>query len=239
MVKTYGKRKRSKTTFKPRKRVFTKKKFFKRRKANIPTGVGSQKQRIVKLRYCEFDQLDVEAGGAAVSKFYRANGPYDPVVAVGGHQPMGYDQMSLLYNHYVVLGAKLTATFTPRVANATGAAVISGIELTDDTTVATTPRYTILEQRKGLYRTITTSNDKPFTVSRKFSAKKFFNVKDVKDNVTRIGATNSSVPAEEAYFRIFMMSGDIGVADDPPAFNCLVTLDYIILWSEPKELAGS
>jgi len=239
MVKTYGKRKRASTTYKPRKRVFTKKKFYKRRRANIPTGVGSQKQKIVKLRYCIINELDVEPGGSAVSLFFRANGPYDPEYAVGGHQPMGFDQMSLLYNHYVVLGSKVTATFTPRIANTSGAAVVSGIEITDDAVVTTVPRHTILEQRKGLYRTVTTSNNKPFTLSRKFSAKRFFNVKDVKDNVTRIGAPNAALPAEEAFFRIFMMSGDVNVADDPPSFNVLVTVDYIILWSEPKELASS
>lgn len=237
------KRKRSSKSYKPRKRRFTKRKFFRarkyRRRAGIPFGTPDQKYKVVRLRYCDLLTLDVAAAGGIVSDLFRANGPYDPYQPVGGHQPMGWDQMAAIYNHYVVLGAKIKCVFTPRTSD-TGAAVIAGIDVVDDATFTTATRTTLLEQKKARYLAANTSNStRPVVITKKFSTKKFFNIKDVKDNVTRLGAPTSNLPTEEAFFRIFMMSADATAAHDPNPYDVFVTLDYIILFGEPREFPAS
>lgn len=40
--------------------------------------------------------------GALAYAYYRANGLYDPTIAVGGHQPYGFDQWCAMYRKYCV-----------------------------------------------------------------------------------------------------------------------------------------
>lgn len=62
-----------------------------------------------KLRYSTTFQLTCTSGAAATYVF-RANDLFDPDYTGTGHQPMGFDQMILFYNHFVVLSAKIKAT---------------------------------------------------------------------------------------------------------------------------------
>lgn len=53
------------------------------------------------------------ASGAPVTHGIRLNGPYDPLVAVGGDQPAGYDWYTNLYTFYVCYGARVKiSTYT-------------------------------------------------------------------------------------------------------------------------------
>lgn len=61
----------------------------------------------------------VIAGGTGFSQF-RMNGAYDPEVAIGGGQPRGYDQMSLLYQEYTVLECVAEVYYTAQAGSATG-----------------------------------------------------------------------------------------------------------------------
>lgn len=62
-----------------------------------------------KLRYSTTFQLTCTAGATATYVF-RANDLFDPDYTGTGHQPMGFDQMILFYNHFVVTSAKIKAT---------------------------------------------------------------------------------------------------------------------------------
>jgi len=59
-----------------------------------------------RLRYSDNIQLTSTAGAVA-SYVFAANGLYDPNITGTGHQPMGFDQMMLFYNHYCVTKAKM------------------------------------------------------------------------------------------------------------------------------------
>jgi len=73
---------------------------------NVSLGLGFPK--IVKMthRYSETIRMVSSAGVPQFQRF-RANGMYDPNQTAGGHQPLFYDQMSVLYNHWKVIGARL------------------------------------------------------------------------------------------------------------------------------------
>lgn len=62
-----------------------------------------------KLRYSTTFQLTSTAGVVA-SYVFRANDLFDPDFTSTGHQPMGFDQMMLTYNHFCVVSARIKVT---------------------------------------------------------------------------------------------------------------------------------
>lgn len=58
------------------------------------------------LRYSDNFQLTTTAGAVA-SYVFAANSLFDPNVTGTGHQPMGFDQMMVFYNHFCVTKAKV------------------------------------------------------------------------------------------------------------------------------------
>lgn len=193
---------------------------------------GMPTQRIAKLRYAEQTTI-TSTSGVLDSIRFRANGIFDPNVDIGGHQPMGFDQWSTLFNHYVVLGSKLTMSIVP--FDAGGGPCATGAYLTDGSTVPYTSASEFMEAKKGTVKLISPDQRKATYVVSKFSAKKFYNVKDVKDNVSRIGSPVSADPSDQAYYVIWVQNRDGSTS----SYSVLVQIDYIVLFSEPKDLTQS
>jgi len=55
--------------------------------------------------------------GAVTTYVFAANGLFDPDITGTGHQPMGFDQMMVQYNHYCVAAAKIKVVFKSIVAS--------------------------------------------------------------------------------------------------------------------------
>lgn len=215
-----------------RKRRVTRKPRYKRYKQ--PTTLGLPTSNFARLRYTEAVTLDVGAGGTISKYVFSANDLFDPNVTASGHQPMTFDQLSTFYNHYVVSGAKITVQAYD-YSDATIKPNLIGIMLNDDT-VTPSLFNEVIEQRKCKYK-ICAPQQKSVTVTSNYSAKKFFNITDIKDNLDRIGASVAGSPADRAFFTIFALP--IDVSTDTPSFSCVVTIDYIAHFSEPKDIAQS
>lgn len=208
---------------------------------NIPLTLGFPKSKMMKLRYAGSGTLNVASTPAY--HYFWANSLYDPDYTATGHQPMFRDIIANIYNHYVVIGAKCTATFWTEDASTTYASIV-GIKLNDD--VSTTPiaaAQTLLEQPSGLTRwkhlrhSANSGNNTITKVKHFFSAKKFFGIKDVNDNKQDIGAAVGSSPTDGAYFTLF--NGHITDGVDLPQVFFTVIIDYIVKFSELKDIEGS
>lgn len=189
------------------------------------------------MRYATSVVLSTAVSAVAQYNF-RANSIFDPDGSGAGHQPLGHDQWSAFYNHYVVLGSKIRVTANYGGTSPTTPQMF-GVILNEDGTVISDIEQ-IAEQGLARYRMITMNpaNTGPYRVRNTFSAKKFFNVKDVKDNIPRLGATFGQNPSDEANFVVFLLSAN-GLADAGQAVLVWVIIDYIVLLSEPKEIAKS
>lgn len=216
-----------------RKRTYKKRTLF--RPQNI-LRVGFPRTTMVKLRYCDGVQIDPPPGGLGTHNF-RANSCYDPDATGVGHQPMNFDLWSQLYNHYTVVGAKITARFFDDAASFTGLGFVGGINLSDDSTFTLTSG-TMMEQGLSKYRmafnTQTANAGRGVVVSRGFSCKKFFNITNPMDNTARVGAPTSANPSELAHFIVFVGPLPSQTADID-AFQVAITIDYIVIFSEPRE----
>lgn len=185
------------------------------------------KIRFAKLVYYEEVQLNPTAGGIAYNVF-RTNSLYDPNSTGTGHQPMGFDQLMALYNHYEVYGSKITARFIP-----SGNQYYCGVYLDDDGS-ATTNITELLEQRGSRSRILSNSASRPTVVTQRYSQTKTFG-KTVRGDDTQKGNSAAS-PSEMSYFMVYAAS--VG-STDPGAVTVLVRIEFFAKFSELKTLTQS
>lgn len=199
--------------------------------------VGFPKTNMVKLRYVAPIALNAGVGSIGSAAF-RLNSLFDPDYTGIGHQPNGFDQWSTFYNHYTVVSAQVKATFQINDGTTnSGGLMVGGIYISDDATYSA-DLGTILEQPMATRKFDSfSSSTKPITVKQGFSAKKFFNVTNVTDNTGRIGATVGANPSEVGFGVVFVGAAS-GVMDPPPT-SVLVEIEFLTIFSEPKELAQS
>lgn len=191
---------------------------------------GMPLTRTAHMRYCE--QLTLQSTfGTLTNHRFRANGIFDPDQTGGGHQPMGHDQWAELYNHYVVIGAKINVTATLRGSTDKMAV---GIFLDDGHSSLYGEYTSFLEAKRGSQRILALQRNS-VRMNTTFSAKKFFNITDIKDNIKHLGAAVGSDPTDEAYFNIYAQD----ILANTTNVDFLICIDYIVSYSEPKTLTPS
>lgn len=196
--------------------------------------IGFPTQRTVKLRWVNNLSLD-STSGAIATQVIRANDPYAPVINTD--QPYMWDMWSGLYDHYVVLGSKITVYASTTGGNAEKPVTYMGVILNDDSNLGAGVDYrTVMEHGAGRWGRLRFSGEGGTKMTSTYSAKKFFNVKDVKDNTDKIGASTAGSPSEFANFIIWTQTGDRATTT---VAQMLIVVDYIVQFSEPKDQAPS
>lgn len=66
-------------------------------------------RKFARLKYVKVENTPSFTAGNIALLEYRANGMYDPEVALLGHQPYGFDQLMAQYQHFTVISATCTA----------------------------------------------------------------------------------------------------------------------------------
>jgi len=233
----YNKRKRQTTIpFRSRKKRTTsyKKKKSSYRRRGIPAGIVSN-TKIFKLRYNTVVTLNSGIGTIAEHVF-RANSIHDPDWTGIGHQPLGHDELATLYEHYVVMGCRMTAVVVSPGNTVSTDSGVCGIYTHDDTAALTGTRETLLEQRNAKYKYYGNSQGTRSTVTLKkgFSARKFFGKEIMQES--NYGAQFGQNPNSQAYIHLWAASLD---GADAGIMNVNVTIDYVIKLTKPIKLAQS
>lgn len=217
----------------PRKRTNAKPRKFKRRRYRRRRNPGFTTVnrpfpliRFAKLRI--FDEILINPTGSIGYTSYGANCLYDTFLGTGGHQPMGFDQLMALYNHYEVYGAKVTVRFLPN-----GEQYYCGVAIDDDTTFTGTPT-TGMEQRGSSMKYMAVTAIKPVIITKHYSQKKMFGM--TARGTDNQKGTASANPSERGVFQIWT-SGVAGA--DPGALTVLVEVEYFAKFSELKTLPAS
>jgi len=193
---------------------------------------GIPLNRSTTLRYSQTFNLTSTSGILAHQKF-KANGLHDPDYSTTGHQPFGFDQYKLLYNHYIVSGSRIKVHL---VNSSNNYGNICGIYLDDDTS---SPAFTdssgFIESNRGTYKLMPLREAKAPTISSVFDCKRFFNIIDVKDNVTRLGKDVNGDPGELAIYNIWYQS----LGSETGSMYFVVLIEYDVHFSEPIDLGQS
>lgn len=215
-----------------RKRRFSRKRFYRRNRGRIAPS-GMPQIRRSHMRVTNAVSLSLTSGAMQYSPWY-ANGIEEPSAGAATHPPMGYSEWGNLFNHYMVSGSKITVKIVPLEDNTDP--FWCGVYLSDGTGAAYSQFSSYVEAKRGTYRLVPNQPGKAVHLVNKYSARRFFNVTDPKDCVARLGSPVGSNPSEVAVFQIWAQPVSSTVS---MTLRCIVTIDYIVDWSEPSDLAPS
>lgn len=227
------------------KRNFSRKRLYRRKRRYLKRNMLSFSKApmpnkfATKLRYAESFSLNPPAGGLVGAYIFSANGLYDPNYTGTGHQPRGWDQFMTMYDHATVIGSKITVHFTTAGVVGTSGPLTVGIALKDGTTTASSKNDYMEGRnvRSGILRRNATTDDcYTLSLSKTFSAKKFLGIsKPMSSSLLRNSASGN--PSEQAWFHLFaqVLTG----ATDSASIDCQVVIDYLCVFTEPKQPAQS
>lgn len=202
-----------------------------RRKFRIPRSLRSPMPKMLKTKLIYSETSYVDAGIATPGVYvFSANGLYDPNITAAGHQPRGFDQIMQLYDHYVVIGAKLTVHCGPQ-PSVDSYARMCGIALFDNATAKTNVTDYYEAGTKSKLKQCLAENPLPVTVSLKCNPNKYLGrSKPMAD--PDLKGSDSSNPTEQCYFHFFSDALQ-GVDSGALYFNALV--EYTAVFIEPKQ----
>jgi hypothetical protein len=221
---------------------------------NIPRGVQGfgypqsslqsswPKTRRVTLKYAEHITLNPGTASNPAIAYYRAGSCFDPTYAVGGHQPLGFDQWTAFYQHYTVIASTIKVTFMP-ARTTTGGPIMYTITLKSAAAYTLGTWTPLVEDPRTVHKYCRDAVNSNFrgggqtTLTHKYSAKEFFNLRDPMDNTARIGALFTADPADNAYFMITAFSPYSSV--DASDQYALIEMSFDTVFSEPQTILSS
>lgn len=167
------------------------------------------------------------------TKVFTLNGLYDPDISGSGHQPRGFDELILLYDHAVVINTKVRIDIWNNLSTS-GAYVIATIR--DNSAPSTNYiDYTETSNSKWVLLSPATGGSACTTIYLDVNPNEFLGLPNPMSNPELKGSAAKN-PDEQAYLHISGMSDDNFTAC---SVLFMVTLEYTAIFVEPKQVAAS
>lgn len=207
----------------------------------VNSSVGFPNEMETKLKYCEAITVNPTPEATSGVVWYSAGSVFDPYVAIGGHQPLFFDNYSQIYEKYQVLWSEIKVTVLEHSVNT---AIWNG------TAAVTTPTYSyrLAIVRDMLGGSRSTSNLIPTNFQQIMEMDspnirwRYINPAlagrtqylkhccaphvqaglDKRDDTLTAGTTSN--PSQEPAFGIVIVGGD--GSEDPPGINVQVEILY-------------
>jgi len=185
-----------------------------------------------KLPY--YDQNNFSTGVVLAGSYvFTANGLYDPNITGVGHQPMGFDQLMLFYEHYTVTNSKITVNFYNNDATYP---VMVGISVNPDATPETV--FSKINENgllKKHWLTPSGGTNPKCSITLAANISKINGKRDVKSEDDFRGDVASN-PAEQTYFHLFAYNQTtVNVVN--VVFE--VMIEYTAIFTEPRKMIQS
>lgn len=197
---------------------------------SVATGIGLPKRLISTLKYSDTIRLESTAGAIKNHQFIL-NGLYDTDFTGVGHQPMYFDQLMGIYNHYTVVGCKLVVRYQAYDENIVPVKV--GLWQNDDTTITPADFNSAVEQSKGQQELVGNGGEGQKTLTMKWSAKQTFGPPMAN---TLLRGSASANPTEQSVGVITVQSADVITTTQTIV---QVELEFITVFTELKDITGS
>lgn len=217
---------------KKKSKTMTRSKTKSQVKTMVKLGRGFPMKLMEQHTYVETIPLTTGVGGTTAYYIFSANGMYDPNISGTGHQPMFFDQMTAIYNHYCVIGSRAKIEIAQTADVAVDATV--GCILNDDTAVPALNGFN--EHPTSSHALFAASNTTraPVVFYKYFSAKKNFGNFDQANS--QFTGTSGSNPGEQMYYIVYADSTQAAAA---LTLRVTVTIEYTAIWSERFHVASS
>jgi len=200
------------------------------------------------LCYCTPIQLDPGVNGGSVSAIFRANGLFDPEVALGGHQPHGYDQLVAIFNSYQVISSSIEATLFPKTSepvmlptgtspwvlnnNIQGACLSIAVRDNQTSLVGPLTGISNLLERPNFKTKFVSSYDKPTSVKHGFSIKSFYGNARKPDDDTLSGSAGTD-PTDQVYYHVILAAPESINLNTQPI---VIRIKYKVRFFNPIDL---
>jgi len=187
-------------------------------------------RRTCRLRYSDYCALS-SASGVIAAYVFTANGLYDPNRTGTGHQPLGFDQMMLSYEHFAVVSSKITATFRNTTSSTPTVAITVAPSTTNLTSIPQVIESGLLQMSMLEYKG---ANGSIQTLQVGCDIKRFHGVVDVLDNPSLQGSAAAD-PTEGSYFILYLWD-QLGVSG---SCSVDIMIEYTAIFTEPRQLTES
>jgi hypothetical protein len=198
----------------------------------LSRSLGFPNEMRARLRYSEFDTQLTPAASLPGRAIYSATGLYDPNYAVGGHQPMGFDQYMLAYQHYRVTGARISVTFHSETVSEN---YTVGVAVRRNPSIGTFEQEIEQGFIKHAPLSIETGSRQSRTISYYVNPQRWLGIPA--GDADRLEGDASSNPTEQCYFQVLAMGVNTGVT--APSVRTVITIDYDVVFREKKLLSQS
>lgn len=188
-------------------------------------------------RYVDTYKSLTSTPGQCAQYVISCNGLWDPDISGTGHQPIGFDQMMLFYDHYTVIAAKIKV-FIQNESDQHP--IIAAIMITDDATIGANNIGTLIEngsckwkrlERQGSDANFINNIKSSCTFTKTVAIKKFLGRPNILSEDDLRGNVNSN-PDEQLFFKILCQSIS-GTADAITVSFC-TQVDYVAILTEPR-----
>lgn len=218
----------------PRKRKALRSKAVVPRGITSSTAIGFPDVMQIRMRYIDTQQFTFAGASAMKSDDWYANGLWDPYVAAGGHQPMGYKQAYAYYQFAFVESSTCTVTMSADTAALTEPLRV-GVFCFANTTSPYTDWRTM--QESGVKTTsLSGTPDKGVVCKASFNNKAMFGMLAT-NNVADFANSASANALRTATYRVWVQPEQVAVIT--ANVGIVVQIDYVVTLMTRNALPAS
>lgn len=177
-----------------------------------------------------FISLTASGAGVPASRVYSCNGLFDPDITGVGHQCSGFDQLMTMFDHYCVIGARISVTFTNF---STDFPMLCCVDIRDSPTTTTDYREAIESGTcKSALVSVSNSGASTATIVYNVNPAKFLGRSKPLADPDLKGSASAN-PVEQCYFHVII------AGDGAEKVGASITIEYISMFIEPKPVGLS
>jgi len=196
-------------------------------------GTGFPKLLTIKHRYVDGNLTLTAGAGLMGNAVFSANGMFDPNITFAGHQPLYFDQMAPLYNHYTVISSKFKVTVTSDTALGTTRPFTHvGVYVAPSAIGIPTNIDTVAEQ-PGSISKVNRSGGPVTILQKSWNARQAFGGNTMDND--ELQGTSAANPAEQQYFVLFFQGQQVATTE----IFVVIEIEYTAVWDELRTVAGS
>lgn len=221
-----------------RRRKAIKNKGNLKKKTSVALGRGFPYKVTDTLIYAENSDSFTAIYLNTAHQYWRANSLYDPDVTATGHQPTPFDQFMLVYQKWMVIGAKIEVEVIPAFSTTVQSYQPPVVALYLDDATSLVTDYNAVGQNGGTVKFINIAQPMKIKFTKKFSARKTEpGRKGMLHDEDYVG-TNSTNPSKQWYFHLVAYNLDT-TAGHSLTFYYRAKISYITVFWDPIYLGVS